>query len=296
MRLINIKKATSTMLLAKPIYQKNGSNILLNKGCSDLTIYKDKLTQLGIHYAYIEDAVPAEILLNDAIQKKTRNKSKKIVKETINNVALGQDINIRQIKNVVEKMINDILKSKNILISLSEIRTVDEYTFSHSVDVAVLALILGKALHYSHKQLQKLGVGALLHDIGKAKLPSEIINKPGKLTAEEFLAIKDHPRLGFDAVKHNWGIGPLSRTIILSHHEKIDGTGYPRQVKGKSIHEFAKIVAICDVFDALTADRCYSPKWPVQQAIDYLIENAGTHFDKDLTEKFIAHIAISAKD
>jgi len=291
LRLINIKKATADMRLARPIYQKNGSNILLNKGCNNLMIYKDKLAALGIHYAYIEDEISAGIKISDVVRESTRTKSKKIVHDAMNSVAKGKDINTKQIKNAVENMINDILKNQNILISLADVRSVDEYTFAHSVNVAVLSLILGNALQYNRYQLQKLGVGALLHDIGKAKIPGEIIHKPGKLSAEEFSLIKDHPKLGFDTVKDNWCLSPLSRIVILAHHEKVDGTGYPRRVKSEDIHDFAKIVAICDVFDALTADRCYSPKWPINEALEYLVEHSGIHFDRELTEKFIERIA-----
>jgi len=291
LRLINIEQVTDDMCLAKPIYQRDGSNILLNTGCSNLTFYKDKLSDLGVHYIYVEDEYSAGIEINDVITDITRINSKRIVCDVLDSITKGRDINIQQVKNAVENMIEEILQNSNVLIGLSDVRTNDEYTFSHSVNVAVLALVLGNALGYDKSQLQKLGVGALLHDIGKAKIPNEILNKPGRLTREECRVIKEHSQLGFDAVKNDWELSPLSRTIILSHHEKLDGSGYPRAVKGDEIHEFAKIVAICDVFDALTADRCYSPKWPVYQAIEYLQAYAGTQFDEMLSEKFIEHIA-----
>jgi HD-GYP domain-containing protein (c-di-GMP phosphodiesterase class II) len=291
LRLINIENVTADMSLAKPIYQQTGSNILLNNGCTNLPAYRDKLIKLGIHYIYVEDSCSKGIEINDVISENTRIKSRKIIYDVMYNVMKGKNINMRQVNSAVENMMQDILQNEEILISLSDIRTNDEYTFGHSVNVAVLALVLGKALHYNKYKLKKLGVGALLHDLGKIKIPPEILNKPGKLTPEEFHIIEEHTKLGFDTVKSDWGISPLSRTVILAHHEKMDGTGYPRGVKGEDIHEFARIVAICDVFDALSANRCYSPKWPIEQVVAYLVENSGSQFDENLVNIFIKNVA-----
>lgn len=286
--MIHIEHVTSSMRLARPIYHKNGSTILLNEGCGNLPAYKNKLSELNIHYLYIEDELSQGIVINDTVSEKTRQKGKKAIKDAISQVAQGKNLNVRQVKKIVKSILNDILDNKNILIGLTDIRTSDEYTFTHSVNVAVLSVILGNALHYDKYQLQKLGVGALLHDIGKAKIPNDIINKPGKLTSEEFHVIQEHPQLGFDAVKNNWELSPLSRTVILCHHEKVNGSGYPRRVSGTEIHVFAKIVAICDIFDALSADRCYSPKWELTEVIAHLRKISGTELDPVLTEKFIS--------
>jgi HD-GYP domain-containing protein (c-di-GMP phosphodiesterase class II) len=291
LRLINIENVTDDMTLAKPIFYKDGSKVLLNIGCCNLQKYKDKLIDMGVHYLYINDNKTNEIEVVDAISEQTRLKSRKIVHDVITSITTKRKFNVVKVKETVETMVEDILKSKSILIGLTDIRTNDDYTFSHSVNVAVLSLVLGKVLHYEKDKLVKLGVGALLHDMGKSMIPPEILNKPGKFTDEEFRIMQEHSQLGFDSIKDSWELSPLSKTIVLCHHEKIDGTGYPRRIKGEDIHEFARIVAICDVFDALTADRCYRKKWPVYQAIEFLMAHVETQFDKNLVEKFLKHVA-----
>jgi putative nucleotidyltransferase with HDIG domain len=291
MRLISVDKLRPEMQLARPIYHGDGSTILLNTGCSNLISYVPKLKSLGINYIYIEDVQSQGIEVIDVVKEQTRLESTKIIHDVFAKTLANKDVNIATVKKAVTKMIGDILNNKTVLLNLMDIRTNDTYTFSHSVNVTVLALVIGRILNYSKEKLIKLGIGALLHDIGKAILPDEILNKPGKLTDEEFGIMKEHTKIGFEGIKNSYELSPLSKTIILSHHEKWDGTGYPRGIKGDEIHEFARIVAICDVFDALTSDRCYRPKWPVYEAIEFLMSYSGTHFDADLVKQFIKHIA-----
>lgn len=291
MRLVNIDKLTNDMSLAKPIYQADGEKVLLNTGCCNLMHYKERLASMGIHYIYIEDELSKGIEITDVIKEQTRTQGKKIVADVVQNITNKRSLDIDKVKKGVMDMINDIMNNKSILLNLTDIRTNDSYTFSHSVNVTVIAILIGKAIHYDESKLMKLGMGAILHDIGKAIIPDEILNKPGKLTNEEFKIMQEHSQLGFDLIKGSWELSPLSKTIILSHHEKWDGTGYPRGLKGDEIHEFARIVSICDVFDALASDRCYRPKWPMYQVIEYLTSYAGSQFDSHLITKFIQHVA-----
>lgn len=290
MRLINVEKLTSDMKLAKPIYHDNGRT-LLSEGCSNLHKYKDKLLEMGVHYIYVEDNQSKDIKILETINEQTKMQSKKIVHETIKNITLNKSIDIEKVRNVVMNMIDDILDNKNILHDLTDIRTNDSYTFSHSVNVAVISLMIGKVLGYDKEKLLNLGIGALLHDIGKALIPNEILNKPDKLTNEEFSIMQKHSQLGYDTVKNRCDLSPLSRICILSHHEKFDGSGYPLHKKGNDIHEFARIVAIADVFDALTSDRIYRPKWPTYEAVEYLTTLTNSQFDKRLVDVFVKHVA-----
>lgn len=291
MRLVNIEKVTADMTLAKPIYQIDGTKVLLQTGCCGLVNYKSKLMEMGIHYIYINDELSNGIEVTDVISEQTRSQGKKIVSDVVKSITNNRPLNIDAVKKNVVDIINDIMNNKSVMLNLTDIRTNDSYTFSHSVNVAVISVLIGKALHYDKEKLIKLGIGALLHDIGKAIIPEEILNKPGKLTVEEFNIMQEHSPLGYEIVKRSWDLSPLSKTIILSHHEKLDGTGYPMGKKGNDIHEFARIVSICDVFDALSSDRCYRPKWPTYLVIEYLMSFAGTHFDPELVQKFIRHVA-----
>ncbi len=290
MRLMAIGKVTSDMILARTLYHNDG-RILLNKGYGNLNKFKNKLEEYGIHYIYIEDEKSHGIELNEAISEQTRLSSKKIIAEATRNIAVNKSINIESVRNAVSNIIEDILANKNVLLNLTDIKSNDDYTFAHSVNVTVISILIGKFLNFSYNELLNLGTGSLMHDIGKAVLPDEILNKPGKLTDEEYKIIQEHPQLGFDMVKDSIDINPLSRVAILTHHEKCDGTGYPGKLKGKNIHKHGRIVAVADVFDALTSDRVYRKKWPVYQAVEYLESLAGIHFDYDIVNLFVDSVS-----
>ncbi|WP_018247831.1 HD-GYP domain-containing protein [Orenia marismortui] len=290
MRIIHVENLNQKMKLAKPVYHQD--RLLLNTGCDNLQNYKSRLLELGINYIYINDKMSQDIEIPEIINSETRKKGIITIKKTLKNISNNKKINIKEVKLVVKDIIDDILNNQNILVNLSYINDYDSYTFSHSVNVAVLSLILGKNLGYNSKKLLQLGVGALLHDIGKVSIPEEILKKKGKLTDKEFKIIQKHPALGYKNLKIYNQISPLSRTIILHHHEKVNGSGYPKGLKQNQLHEFIRIVTIADVFDALTSDRCYRNKWPIAKAVELLISNSNTEFDADLVNKFIQNIAI----
>ncbi|PUU85975.1 MAG: metal dependent phosphohydrolase [Halanaerobium sp.] len=146
-------------------------------------------------------------------------------------------------------------------------------------------------LGYSKSELFKLGMGGMLHDIGKTLIPEEILNKPAKLTDHEFEIIKNHPELGFNYLQQIESISPLSRIVVYSHHERVDGSGYPRGLKGDEIHEFARVAAIADVFDALTSDRVYRDRWPTYKAAEYIMNHTEQLFDYQLVKKFLPQVS-----
>ncbi|AGB41834.1 putative domain HDIG-containing protein [Halobacteroides halobius DSM 5150] len=290
MRLIKVENITANMKLAKPVYHQG--RVLLNVYCSNLHKYKNKLLDIGIHHIYIEDEKSKNIEVNDIINRKTRIKSKKVIKKTMENISQNKKIEVNKINEAIQNIISDITNQETILVNLIDIKTTDDYTFEHSVNVAVLSILLGKSLNYNRKRLIKLGTGALLHDIGKVSIPEEILKKPDKLTDREYNIIKEHPKLGYENIKGYYNLSPLSQIAILSHHEKYDGSGYPHRLAKDDIHEFGKIVGIADVFDALTSDRCYRNRWPVHKAVDFLISKANEEFDPQLVNKFVKNIAL----
>ncbi|MBC7076240.1 MAG: HD-GYP domain-containing protein, partial [Syntrophomonadaceae bacterium] len=185
-----------------------------------------------------------------------------------------------------------LLSNRDILIHMSDIRTFDDYTFAHSVNVCILSLITGITLGYDDLKLRDLGIGALLHDIGKTKIDKEILNKPDDLTKEEFNEIKKHTVYGFKILRQYDDIPLLSAHIAYQHHERWDGQGYPRGLSDKNIHEYARIVAVADVYDALLADRPYRPSYTVNQAITILKRMSGIYLDANCVDSLIANIAI----
>ncbi len=290
MRIVHVKNLKPNMTLAKAIYQDD--KILLNTGCENLYKYKNKLLSLNITYIYVNDQLSTGIKANDVINDETRRKSQKLIKEIATDISYYKRINIDSVTTIVKNIITDIVNNNALLINLIKIETHDEYTFSHSINVTVLSILLGHSLGYNRRDLLKLGIGAILHDIGKLFIPKEILNKKGKLNNEEFQIIKKHPSLGYKNIENTYAISPISRIVILAHHEKVNGSGYPKGLTGDNIHEFAKVVSITDVFDALTSDRCYRSRRPISEAVDFLISNSNTHFDRKLVQNFINHIAI----
>ena len=289
MRLVSTKTITPEMTLAKPVYYNQ--NILLNTGITNLHVFKKRLADLGINYVYINDERSQDIIINDIIRDETRQKSRGIIKETFSDIVLHRETNIYAIKKIITELIDDILNAEIILSNLVDIKSYDSYTFDHSVNVAVLSILIGKSLGYNYRQLLHIGIGAILHDIGKILVPQEIIQKTGRLTEEEFNIVKEHTRLGYDYLKNIKKISPMSRIIVLSHHERNDGTGYPKGIKGDAIHTYAKIAAIADVFDALTSDRIYRKRWSIQETVTYLFASV-KQFEPEIVSNFIKNVAL----
>ena len=290
MRLVLTENLKEDMELAKPIYD-NG-NILLNKGVKNLYKYKDKLLSLGIKHLYVNDQYSNDIEINDAIKDSTRREGKEIVKDTFKKIKGGfLDLNVKNLKNVVDDITSELVLNEEILVNLVSLKSTSSYTYEHSVNVSVICIALGKMLGYNKDDLFKLGMGGMLHDIGKTLIPEEILNKPSSLTDHEYEVMQQHPELGFKYLQEIDSISPLSRIVVFSHHERVDGSGYPRGLAGKEIHEFARVAAIADVFDALTSDRVYRNKWPTYKAAEYIMNNTEKLFDYTLVKKLLPQIS-----
>ena len=290
MRLVNVKNVTEDMTLAKPIFH-NG-NIMLNTGCEGLPQYTNRLLDMNIQHIYVRDHKSRDIKVDDVIKAKTRRKCKKIVRKTFKQTSLRGRIDEDTVREIIEDIIDEILCKDNLIVNLIDIKSTDSYTFDHSVNVTTLSILLGKTMGLNRKELFKLGLGAILHDIGKMLIPEEILKKESKLTDNEYNIIQDHPELGNQYIKNNSYIGAVSRAVISQHHENYDGSGYPNGKKGNDIHLFARITAIIDVYDALTSDRCYRSMWPIPEAMSYILSQSGKKFDPDIVKKFFRNIAI----
>lgn len=290
MRLVSIEMLTPDMVLAFPVYFKNA--LVLPPGKRDIARYARNLLNMGIQYVYVEDKLSEGIVIQDVISNQTRTDCKKVVKSTMADIVENATVGLSELTGSMDAIIEDILSKKDIQVSLNDIGTIDEYTYLHSVNVAVYSLLMGKELDYGSDALKELAMGTLLHDIGKTLIEPEIQFKAGKLTKNEFERMKEHARIGYYILKKNKSIPENSRSIALSHHERLDGSGYPNGIEGDKIDEFTRITSIADVYDALTSARCYKKKWTAHQAINFLIEKSDTLFEPELVQKFIQHIAI----
>ncbi len=290
MRRVNLDRIQAGAVLAKTIMTAEGK-VLLASGMELTEEYRRKLQVNGISDIYIEDEISKDIRVPEVVREEIVNEAKQMVKVMMKNPSIKTSIDGRQIMEVVDKIIAGILANGDIIVNLSEIRSVDDYTFAHSVSVCILSLIIGIGLGYSGEKLRELGVGSILHDIGKVMVPQQILNKPFQLSSEEFEEIKKHTYYGYEILKNTNGISMTASYIALGHHERVDGSGYPYQLKDENIHKAARIVAVSDVYDALTSDRIYRKKLMPHEVVDYITSLGSHHFDQEVVDVFIRYIA-----
>lgn len=290
MRLVSTSQLRSDMILAKSIYQNE--RLILKDGLKDLGRFSEKLIQLGIGFVYVEDKDSEGIEIPDAISEETRTTCKRVLRETIAEFQHSATVDLEDISDAINDIIDDILMNDDVQISLSDISGIEDNTFAHSVSTTVYALLIAKKLNYSRPMLEKLAIGTILHDVGKALLDKEILFKIESLTDDEYDYIKNHTILGYEALQKCPSLSELSRIVALSHHERMDAKGYPHGIPAAELHEFLRVVSVADVYDALTSDRCYRKKWSSYDAVNYLIENAGSQFDTNMVALFISQIAI----
>lgn len=290
MRLVATEMVDESMILARNLYA--GKSLVLKTGTKNMVKYLESLKNMGINYLYVEDEISKDITIPDAISEETRHRLKSILMNTIDEFQKGSTLKLTKLADNADNIINEIYYNDDIQVSLSDLSATDEYTFAHSVSTTVYALLIGQGLKLDKKKLLWLAMGTLLHDIGKTVLDPDIVYKEDELSDEEFEYIKKHTIGGYEVLKDAPNIPVIAKEIALDHHEKLDGSGYPRGLKEEEVSQFARIVAIADVYDALTSDRCYRKKWPTNKAVDFLIQNSGNKFDPDLVRIFIQRIAI----
>ena len=213
------------------------------------------------------------------------------VKKIMVRYSAHSHINIDKIHKIVESIIEQLLSRREIVLTLSQLRSIDDYTYEHSVNVSVLSLIVGIDMSLGKESLDNLGTGAMLHDIGKAVIPDSVLKKPSKLTGSEFGEIKKHTEYGYEILS-KINLPEEAACIALHHHEKYDGSGYPMKLKGDEIPLFSRIVAIADVYDAISSDRVYKRKFSPDKVYRQIAQLGGTHFDPGIMEKFVSHLAL----
>ena len=255
MRRISLNEVTDDMTLAKPIYQ--GTKLILQTGVAGIPKYKEKLNNVGIFSVYVNDPVSDDISVPDVVCEQTREKCKATLRLVCDHLRQQGNFHEPELDEIVTALFDEIFQNKDILICLSQISTADDATMVHSINTTIYSILIGIKSGLPTHELKELAEGALLHDLGKIILNESILLKSSALTQEEFNHIKQHPSLGYEALEKKHLLSDASRLIVLQHHERLDGSGYPAGLKGDEIHPYALIVAIADVYDALTSERCY---------------------------------------
>ncbi len=238
--------------------------------------------------------VEARVSMADEVKRAAKicAKSKEAVVSMFQEARMGKAVDHEAAGALVDEISSSVMRNPGALISLARLRSADDYTYMHSVAVCALMVALSRQLSLDDKQMRDAGMAGLLHDLGKALMPMEVLNKPGKLTEEEFRIIKGHPVEGHRLLVEGGGANEVSLDVCLYHHEKVDGSGYPQGLKGDEISLFAKMGAICDVYDAITSNRPYKEGWDPAESIRKMTEWSKGHFDERVFQAFVKSIGI----
>ena len=234
--------------------------------------------------------VPLAEELSKARQIHTR--ASKVVRGMMQDVRLGKAISLDDVEPVVEAITGSLARNSSALLGLLGIKNKDDYTFQHSVSVGTLLMAFGRTLDFSAEDLREIGLGGMLHDLGKMKVPDAILNKPGRLTDEEFAVIKRHPEDGHAILLETRGVGEIPLEITRHHHERINGRGYPDGLSGEAISRHARMAAIVDVYDAITADRCYHKAMTATEALRRMWEWSANDFDRGMLQAYMKCVGI----
>ncbi|MDD5028051.1 MAG: HD-GYP domain-containing protein [Rhodoferax sp.] len=206
-------------------------------------------------------------------------------------VRMGRAVDVGGAQQLVEEISNSVARNPGAIISLARLKTVDDYTYMHSVAVCAMMVALAKQLKFDDAQIRSVGTAGLLHDLGKVAMPTEVLNKPGKLTDAEFDIMRKHPTEGYKMLMASSGLDAVSLDVVLHHHEKVDGSGYPERLAGEQISLHARMGAVCDVYDAITSNRPYKTGWDPAESLRRMAEWKG-HFDPQVFHAFVKSMGI----
>lgn len=230
---------------------------------------------------------------NDEVKRAAKicAKGKEAVISMFQEARMGKAIDAEAALPLVEEISNSVMRNPGALISLARLKTADDYTYMHSVAVCALMIALARQLQLSEEDTRAAGMAGLMHDLGKAMMPIAVLNKPGKLTDAEFDLIRTHPEEGYKLLLTASGVNEVTKDVCLHHHEKIDGSGYPKGLNGETMSIFAKMGAVCDVYDAITSNRPYKMGWDPAESIKRMAEWSG-HFDASVFQAFVKSLGI----
>lgn len=234
------------------------------------------------------------VALSEEMQRAAEicSKSREAVVSMFQEARMGNAIEAKDALPLVEEINSSVLRNPGALISIARLKRADDYTYMHSVAVCGLMLALAQQLKLDQQQTRDAGLAGLLHDVGKMAIPPEVLNKPGKLTDAEFALVKTHSEEGHKMLLEGNGITEVALDVCLHHHEKLDGSGYPQRLQGDGISLFAKMGAVCDVYDAVTSDRPYKKGWDPAEAVRRMAEWSNSHFELAVFQAFVRAVGI----
>mgnify|MGYP001160559766 CR=1 FL=1 len=299
MRLVPISQCQPGMRLAKKIFSGDGL-VLLGENMELTSRHIMRLEQYGIHYVFIKDPRTDDIIIPEIISENTISLALKEIKSNFRAMmdlpkqkkGTSYPYIAQPFKQMMSMIIDDLSNHKDAMIMLMNMGIVDDYLYQHSLNVCVYTTLLGSAYGYTRDELMKLGMGALLHDIGKTQIPMDVLKKPGALTDHEFQMMRNHARIGFELLKDEPNMPLIVAHCAFQHHERIDGSGYPRGINGNEIHDYAKWIGLVDSYDAMTTNRIYRAPMLPHQAIELLYAGTGTLYEQHMVQLFRDKVAI----
>ncbi|RCW66968.1 HD-GYP domain-containing protein [Saliterribacillus persicus] len=299
MRLIATRSITEGTELAKAVLNDHGK-VLIQRDVKLTKNMVKRLIELGVTYVYIKEKDTEDILVSPPIPEEMRIEALHSIRDSFN-VLRKNDLvkssyilekTTQNFTSMVDNIFNEVKNREDVLSFLSDILISDDYVYTHSLNVTIYAIALATELKLPKKQIEQIGLGSMLHDIGKVFTPEEILTKPGRLTDIEFEVIKGHTVDGFNFLRKTNTIPLLVAHCAYQHHERLDGSGYPRGIKGDEIHPYGQILGISDVFDAVTSNRVYRDAMLPHQGLEILYAGSGTLFNKDYVESFRKTVAL----
>ena len=284
MRYINMNHAEPGMIVGKSIYNDDG-HVLVNYRVTLTEKLIKRMKDKGLKGLYIEDSLSDDIEVENLITDGLEIKAAQALRE----------MDIDAAMDVAGEITDELSLQGDISVNLVSLRTISDYTYKHSVNVAVLSVLTGMGLGFKKPMLRELAAAGLLHDIGKINIPPETMEKAGPLTEEEYELIKKHSEFGYEKIKNNISISSKTKMGVYMHHENYNGTGYPMGLSGDQIYLFAKIIHIADVYDAITSERVYKKAQSPGEAVEFLMKNSGTMFQPGFVKAFITYIPVYPK-
>ncbi len=289
-KIVNINDLKTGMILDKDVIDINTGTILISKGKALTRNFINKLQDSKLELIYIEDNKSSKDLINQEFVK-SYSKIEEKLDNVFHSASQGEKIDGKNLTDEMTLLVNDVIEITNISTQMKLLKKRDDYTFRHSLGVSILAISLGKWLGYNKEDILELSITGLLHDIGKIKIPDEIMNKPGKLTLAECDIMKKHSLYGYEILLETDDFSDNVLKGVLQHHEKVNGTGYPSGLKNDEIHEYAKVIAVCDIYHALTSDRVYKYKDSPFNAADHLREQSFLSLDPEIVSVFLKNMS-----
>jgi HD-GYP domain-containing protein (c-di-GMP phosphodiesterase class II) len=308
MRLVTTRRLEEGMVIARDVLTgRHGSVPLLRRGTRIDTRYVAALERAGINAVYVDDALGEGISVTPVLTEATRAEATRKLEKALSSLRQVPDgksslseAAIAELANVARLIAAELSGCDDAMVALQDLASADAYTMQHSIDVTAVGLLIGRRLMMDagwidyrtdrrfdriDERVVQLGLGLLLHDVGKLTVPQDILTKDGPLNESEWNLMRAHPLAGLDLVASTQ-ISAVARTVIRSHHERWDGSGYPEQLSGQQIHQYARIAAIADVYDAVTSERPYSVARPPQVGWQVVVDGAGTLFEDEVVDAF----------